>query len=223
MADAEAGSSAGLWLRHSSPWPAPPPGSVKARTLANLRAWAAVGPVPSGSALPESAQLQLADVPLDGMPPWLGLDRALGAWWAWRLLRLPVLLADAGTVLSLTRVDREGVFAGGRLLAGLALQLRAMARETAALPWPDQAALLEGDAEAWPHDTRAAMVRGVRSGLAAAIGAALRETLLEDPDGRLVLTGGDGGILLPFLKAEPRPPLHRPALALEAIAALRPA
>jgi type III pantothenate kinase len=62
------------------------------------------------------------------------VDRALAGWGAWRLGGgAPVLVADAGTALSLTRVDGDGRFAGGRLLAGVGLQLRSLHRATAAL------------------------------------------------------------------------------------------
>jgi type III pantothenate kinase len=45
-----------------------------------------------------------------------------------------LLVVDAGTVLSLNRIDRSGRFIGGRLLAGLTLQWQAMAAGTAGLP-----------------------------------------------------------------------------------------
>lgn len=172
--------------------------------------------------LPE-ARLQLAEVPLQAAPPWLGIDRALAGWWGWRLVAGPVLVADAGTVLSFTRVDREGRFAGGRLLAGAALQLRAMAGGTAHLPAPAADAVpADPAAAAWPHDTAGAMRSGVLRGLAAAIAAAIQETRREEPDCRLLLTGGDGAalsfLLDPALGAE-----LRPHLCLEALAALRPA
>lgn len=188
-----------------------------------LLGWAAVGPVPADLVLPPEARLQLAEVPLQAAPPWLGIDRALAGWWGWRLVAGPVLVADAGTVLSFTRVDREGRFAGGRLLAGAALQLRAMAGGTAHLAaLAEDAVPADPAAAAWPHDTAGAMRSGVLRGLAAAIAAAIQETRREEPDCRLLLTGGDGAaiaaLLEPALAVE-----QRPHLCLEALAALRPA
>ena len=141
-------------------------------------------------------------------------------------------------MLSFTRVDREGRFAGGRLLAGAALQLRAMAGGTAHLPALDAPAVpvdaLAADAvpadgvlanalpAPWPRDTALAMRSGVLRGLAAAIALAAQEALQEEPDCRLLLTGGDGAALAsliePALAVE-----QRPHLCLEALAALRPA
>jgi len=194
----------------------------RARACGLLLGWAAVGAVPEGARLPAAARLQLAEVPLEGAPPWLGIDRALAGWWGWRLAAGPVLVADAGTVLSFTRVDRAGRFAGGRLLAGVALQLRAMGGGTAHLPAFEAPALPAEPAPPWPHDTASAMHSGVLRGLAAAIAAAVLEARREEPNCRLLLTGGDGGalgsLLDPALAVE-----HRPHLCLEALAALRPA
>ena len=203
-----------------------PDEGINALTVASARllGWAAVGPVPVDLPLPPEVRLKLADVPLQAAPPWLGIDRALAGWWGWRLVAAPVLVADAGTALSLTRVDREGRFAGGRLLAGASLQLRAMAGGTAHLP---PVAAPGGSPETappppWPHDTGGAMRSGVLRGLAAAIAAAAEEARREEPDCRLLLTGGDSAALAslldPALTVE-----QRPQLCLEALAALRPA
>jgi type III pantothenate kinase len=190
-------------------------------------AWAAVGPLPKGPGLPPSRRLDLGAVPLEGAPPWLGIDRALAGWWAWRRLKTAVLVADCGTVLSLTRVDGEGRFAGGRLQAGLALQLRAMAAGTAGLPPPEPVSdpgtgALRADP--WPAATADAMVIGVERGLAAAVAQAAQEAGAAV---RLVLTGGDSPRLAALLAQCQRPdqehaPLLWPDLCLEALVALRP-
>lgn len=207
-------------------WHSPP----ESAPVTRLQGWAAVGKVPIEVKLPEERRLRLADVPLLEAPPWLGIDRALAGWQAWRLRGGPVLVADAGTVLSLTRVDGEGRFVGGRLIAGLALQLRAMAAGTAVLPtllpdrparWGDQA-----NSGSWPRETGAAMEEGVGRGLAAAVVAAALELMQQDPELELVITGGDGECLLPLivegLAGRGRSPRLWPALCLEAMVALGP-
>lgn len=178
------------------------------------RAWAATGAVPV--ALDPGRRLCPADVPLAGVPPWLGVDRALAGWLAWQQSGCGVLVADAGTVLSMTRVRGDGSFAGGRLLAGAALQLDAMARATAALPASPQPPALPADG--WPQPTAEAMAAGVLRGLAAAVAQAWQEARGEDPASCLWLSGGDGPALAPLLGVEPTP--H---LALRALVALRPA
>jgi type III pantothenate kinase len=183
-----------------------------------LRAWAAVGPVPDVPWLLPRRRLGLGQIPLAQVPPWLGVDRALVGWRAWQRSQAPVLVVDAGTALSLTRVDRSGAFAGGRIQAGRALQLRALARHTDQLPPIAAAPLRSGEALApWPRQTVDAMETGVRQGLVAAVAQAWRELRELEPDCHLWITGGDG----PWLAAALDQPCH-PNLALEALVALSP-
>jgi type III pantothenate kinase len=193
-------------------------------------AWAAVGKVPPACPLPPERRVRLEQVPLLDAPPWLGIDRALAGWEAWRQARRPVLVADAGTVVSLTLVDEEGRFRGGRLLPGVALQLRSMAQATQALPlleppWSEQQ-FLPADPP-WPRLTAAAMLSGVGAGVAAAIEDCLSAVEAELPSARLVLTGGDAELLQRILADNPRmaPRLWRlrPWLCLESLMRLRPA
>lgn len=192
-------------------------------------AWAAVGRLPADWTVEPPGRVVTADVPLQGMPAWLGVDRALAGWLAWRQCADAVLVADAGTVLSLTRVDRNGGFAGGRLMAGLRLQLRAMAEGTAALPAaPSSEELSELQAlGGWPAATGAAMAVGVLQGLAAALAAALGQVRVEQPGCRLVLTGGDAPSLFPLvqeqLPGQADAVMLEPDLPLRALVLLRPA
>lgn len=221
----DAAEANGLRVRHT------PAGAVQP-DASGLWAWAAVGAFPPDQ-LPARLRIHTDAVPLTGLPGWLGIDRALAGWLAWRRLGTAVLVADAGTVLSLTWVDAAGRFRGGRLLPGASLSLRAMAQGTAALPDPPQGALTqaaEGDRQertdqAWPQATAAAMRLGVLRGLAAAIADAALELRGEDPALRLVLSGGDAPALLeqPLWRLASSPvPVHLPDLALAALAALRP-
>jgi len=191
--------------------------------LEGLVAWAAVGQVPASAPLPLERRLHLKDVPLLEQPGWLGVDRALVGWRAWCLASGPVLVADGGTALSLTLVSSEGRFGGGRLLAGAALQLRALAAETAGLPALDPP--LDLPPELWPHSTPDAMAAGVLRGLAAALAAAGCEAQTSCPGCSFWLTGGDGPLLKPLLQqllVSAMPLQLAPDLALEALAALRP-
>jgi type III pantothenate kinase len=184
---------------------------------ADLEAWAAVGSVPSAESFTAVRRVGLADVPLQGIPPWLGIDRALVGWGAWHQQRQSVLVADAGTALSLTRVDAEGCFAGGLISAGVALQLRALAAATAQLPAVNSAGADPAPpAAAWPTATAAAMDEGCRRAVAAAIAAAAACA----EGAQLWLTGGDAELLLPLLLEQHLHPEHAPNLAMEAMAAL---
>ncbi|WP_415399435.1 type III pantothenate kinase [Synechococcus sp. W4D4] len=168
------------------PWRVPP-----------LRAWAAVGSIPSALALPAGQRLQLEQVPLAGAPPWLGIDRALAGWWAWRQQQDAVLVVDAGTTLSLTLVDAHGTFAGGRLSAGLALQLRSLHQGTAQLPETHPLDCSGQTLPPWPKETAAAMEVGC---LQAMVGA-VKQGMDQLVGGcTLWLTGGDAPRLAPWLK-----------------------
>jgi type III pantothenate kinase len=186
-----------------------------------LRAWAAVGPVPAAPWLDPRRRLRLEQVPLAQMPPWLGVDRALVGWRAWQLSQVPVLVADAGTALSLTRVDGTGAFAGGRIQAGRLLQLRALASHTDQLPPLQRPSPSAGGAAGeeglppWPRQTAAAMEAGVRQGMVAAVAQAWRELRRLQPNCRLWITGGDGAWLAAALDQP-----CQPNLALEALVEL---
>lgn len=213
-------------------WDRPPPlKEAVPEPVADLTAWAAVGPLPPALSLPADRRLTIEAVPLTGTPPWLGIDRALAGWQAWCEVEAPVLVVDAGTILSFTRVDGRGRFRGGRLQAGVALQLRAMAAGTVALPTvPDAGSPSSGvevaDSGAWPSATIAAMQVGVRRGLAAAIVQATREAFREEANLQMVISGGDASVLCPLLSGDLAAASiawsHRPGLCLEALARLRP-
>ena len=164
--------------------------------------WAAVGPVPEQLRAHQDLRIGLEDVPLLQAPPWLGVDRALGAWMAWRRSQEQqldcsrgLLLVDAGTVLSLTRVTADGCFGGGQLIPGYRLQLRAMAEGTAGLPstpqLPDSEITQEVfPQEVFPQQTVAAMQRGVLQAMLATIAVAQ-----QNSKGLLWICGGDAALL----------------------------
>ena len=128
-----------------------------------LFSWAAVGPIPSNATLDPNKQIKLKDIPLQKLPLWLGVDRAIGAWGAYRkakeanLMHSGLLVADAGTVLSLTKITANGEFDGGQLIAGLRLQLGAMAQGTKDLNDPGLGTVTTN---IFPFSTSEAMRRG---------------------------------------------------------------
>jgi len=204
-------------------WHAPPPQTRPLEGWPGLRAWARVGAVGPPLHLPADRELRLADVPLGQAPPWLGIDRALAGWAAWRCQRAGVLVADAGTALSLTRVDGAGVFRGGRISAGLALQLRGLGQSTALLPSLEPGSL-EVSLDPWPQATAAAMGLGCLQACAGAIAEAWAEVACDGLGAgqpwTLWLTGGDGPALAPLLEQRGLAFRWAPDLCLEALAEL---
>ena len=204
-------------------WHGPHPQARPEEGWPSLKAWARVGAVAAQLSLPADRELRLEDVPLRQAPSWLGIDRALAGWAAWRRQRAGVLVADAGTALSLTRVDGAGVFRGGRISAGLALQLRALGQSTALLP-SLEAGGLEGSRDPWPQPTAAAMGWGCLQACAGAIAEAWADVACDglgaEESWALWLTGGDGPALAPLLEQRGLAFHWAPDLCLEALAEL---
>ncbi len=184
----------------------------------DLLAWAAVGPVPAHPSLPSSRRLSLADIPLQGIPDWVGIDRVLAGWGAWQASgnRSGVMVVDAGTVLSLTRISQNGRFSGGLLAAGYGLQLRAMASGAAGLEPPSP---LESELEMveyFPFETSAAMRCGAMESLVGLITQAQAQCSWP-----IWLCGGDAPQLLPRLQERlPVEVQHQPDLVMEAMVEL---
>ena len=211
--------SEGLTVWHES-GPPEPIGAAH-DPWADLEAWACVGRLPPELSLPPDQRLALEQVPLRDVPPWLGIDRALAGWQAWHRQGSGVLVADAGTCLSLTWIDGEGRFRGGRLSAGLALQLRSLGQATAQLPPLDGSSV--GDtptADPWPTATAAAMEQGCLKACAAAVLQGWADLQTAGEPCHLWLTGGDGERLAPQLRAAGLRPELAPDLVLEGLAAL---
>ena len=76
--------------------------------------------------------ITLEQIPLKGIYPTLGIDRALALWGAGETLGWPILVIDAGTALTLTGADAGQRLVGGAILPGVKLQLQSLAQRTAA-------------------------------------------------------------------------------------------
>ena len=190
------------------------PDPQKIKSLKNpLNAWAAVGPISRDLSLDAAKRLELIDVPLQKLPPWVGIDRALAGWRAFQKAKssnahsLGILVADAGTVLSLTRISSNGEFAGGQLIAGLQLQLSAMANGTHNLQNPGPG---PSSNEQFPVSTAKAMQRGTLQALIGALIEAQKEANMP-----LWLCGGDAPVLIEELRKREIVVEHHPNLVLE--------
>ncbi len=180
-----------------------------------LFSWAAVGKIPTTTLLDPICRMSIKDIPLIGLPSWLGIDRALGAWGAFKRAQKfksktnnnGLLIADAGTVLSLTRIKANGEFGGGQLIAGMRLQLQAMSEGTKQLKNPGLSPLSQ---EVFPYATDEAMIRGSFQALLGALVEAEREAKTS-----LWLCGGDGPIFLENLIKRKIQVFHHPNLVME--------
>ena len=163
--------------------------------------------------------LTLKNIPLNGMYATLGIDRALAAWSASK--NGAALVMDAGTALTFTGVDSEQSLIGGAILPGLGLQLRSLSHGTAALPLVESLTL----PDRWARDTQGAITSGILYTLVAGIESFVQDWQKRFPGSNVVLTGGDGELLLQSLR-QVNPVLANsiqlePNLVLLAIAILR--
>ncbi|MCM1006190.1 MAG: type III pantothenate kinase [Prevotella sp.] len=132
-------------------------------------------------------------------PETLGADRVAAVCGAVTLIpNAPLLIADAGTALTLDCVDENGCFIGGNISAGISLRLKSLHQFTAALPSVDA----QGDLPEFGYDTPTALRSGAVRGVAAEINAAYSYALNRQPNTKLIITGGDAPMLLPLLNTE---------------------
>ncbi|NEQ21227.1 MAG: pantothenate kinase [Microcoleus sp. SIO2G3] len=146
-----------------------------------------------------STVITLEQVPLLGLYPTLGIDRALALLGAGETYGYPVLVIDAGTALTFTGADADKQLIGGAILPGLGLQLKSLARSTAALPAIQLAPQLPSR---WAKQTSAAIESGVVYTVLAGIQDFINDWRCQFPDSQIALTGGDSRLLLTYLQAQ---------------------
>jgi len=126
-------------------------------------------------------------------PHLMGVDRWLAMLGAKQLyLQQPLIVVDAGTALTLDVVDHEGLHQGGWILPGLRLQQQAVTSHTAKVFNRDE----QRPELSFGQDTASCL----QNGALAAVIAAIRYGVSMVPQGKLVLTGGDGPALVRYLE-----------------------
>lgn len=145
-------------------------------------------------------------------PQTLGLDRIAAATGALSLMdngtcsRCDFLLvADAGTALTIDVVRAAGIFVGGNISAGLTMRLHALHHYAGALPEVSP----KGPVMTFGTDTESAIRSGAFNGIVAEITKAFADARAIYGRGFTVLTGGDAPMLAPHL---PDSPILRPDL-----------
>ena len=190
----------------------PNPTEFKHKDYSQL-SWASVGAIPKNIKLSPSKRINLDDIPLTNLPSKLGIDRALAAWSAYKKQsslknkNKDLIVIDAGTILSITKITKKGEFAGGQLISGLRLQLTSMANGALNLETP---IIKEIPSDTFQYQTNNAMIRGSINGLTGLILQVFEETKLP-----LWLCGGDAQIILDELKKKDIDINYHPNLVLE--------
>ena len=156
----------------------PNPIEFKVKNYSEL-SWASVGPIPESLKLCPSKKISLDNVPLSNLPSNLGIDRALASWSAFKKHSLltnkekDLIVIDAGTILSVTKITSKGEFAGGQLISGFRLQLSSMGNRALNLETP---IVKKIPTETFQYETHNAMIRGALNALIGLILKLLKKT-----------------------------------------------
>ena len=160
--------------------------------------------VPSQAALwqtyPNIHVVTLDHVPLQGVYPTLGIDRALGLWGAGETWGWPMLVIDAGTALTLTAANTNRCLVGGAILPGVSLQLKSLAQKAANLPFVDRDAI--SLPSRWALNTPEAIQSGIIYTLVAGMQDFIQAWWQEFPESYVTLTGGDRTLLFTHMQLQ---------------------
>ncbi|MBD2431482.1 MULTISPECIES: pantothenate kinase [Fischerella] len=183
---------------HTSPTPHTPHTPPTTPSLPLLLA----SVVPSQTALwltyPNVSVITLDEIPLQGMYPTLGIDRALALWGAGKTWGFPMLVIDAGTSLTFTGADANQNFFGGAILPGLGLQMATLAENTGQLP---DVELPQDLPQRFAVNTQEAIQSGVIYTLLAGIKDFVETWWQSFPQGKIAITGGDRTLLTKYLQS----------------------
>lgn len=160
--------------------------------------------VPSQTAIwqtyPNTHVITLDQVPLKGVYPTLGIDRALALWGAGKTWGFPMLVIDAGTALTFTAADANECLVGGAILPGLGLQFATLGQQTGQLPLVE-ARNFPSLPPRFALNTIEAIQSGVIYTLIAGVKDFIEAWLQLFPNGRIAIKGGDHTLLLNYLQA----------------------
>ncbi|MEA5601530.1 pantothenate kinase [Nostoc sp. UHCC 0252] len=160
--------------------------------------------VPSQTAIwqtyPNTRVITLEQVPLKGVYPTLGIDRALALWGAGKTWGFPILVIDAGTALTFTAADANECLVGGAILPGLGLQFATLGQQTGQLPLVE----MQNFPSLPPRfalNTTEAIQSGVIYTILAGIKDFVEAWLQLFPNGKIAIKGGDRTLLINYLQA----------------------
>ena len=183
----------------------PIPKNINIRTII----WASVGKTPK-FVLKEN-EIKTKDIQLSNLPDFFGVDRALACLAALQIIENPLkkdlLIADFGTILSITKLNSHGSIIGGQLIPGFLTQLKSMEQNTNNLKIPIKYDIPTKD---FLINTEDAILKGVINSLTGVINSAFNP--LKDI---LITCGGDSKFLTKFLKTDQTNIINVPNLVMK--------
>ncbi len=172
--------------------------------------WASVGKLPN-FLLKKENEIKTKDIQISNLPDFFGIDRALACVAALKIIENPLkkdlLIADFGTILSITKLNSNGSIIGGQLIPGFLTQLKSMEQNTRNLRVPKTYELPKKD---FLIDTEEAILKGVINSLTGVIKSSFNP--LKDI---LITCGGDSQFLTKFLEKNKKSIIIAPNLVME--------
>jgi len=176
----------------------------------NQLIWASVGKLPNFS-LKKENEIKTKDIQLSNLPDYFGVDRALACLAALNIIENPLkkdlLIADFGTILSITKLNSNGSIIGGQLTPGFLTQLKSMEQNTKNLTVPKKYDIPIKD---FLINTEEAILKGVMNSLTGVI-----NSLFNPEKDILVICGGDSQLLTKSLKTQKENIIKAPNLVME--------
>ncbi len=172
--------------------------------------WASVGKLPN-FLLKKENEIKTKDIHLSNLPDYFGIDRALACLAALKIIDNPLkkdlLIADFGTILSITKLNSNGSIVGGQLIPGFLTQLKSMEQNTKNLTVPKKYDIPIKD---FLMNTEEAILKGVINSLTRVI-----SSLFNPASDILVICGGDSELLTKFLNIQKENIINAPDLVME--------
>ena len=172
--------------------------------------WASVGKLPN-FLLKKENEIRTKDIQLSNLPDYFGIDRSLACLAALKIIKNPLkkdlLIADFGTILSITKLNSNGSIIGGQLIPGFLTQLKSMEQNTKNLKVPKKYKVPTKD---FSINTEEAILKGVINSLTGVIKSSFNP--LKDI---LITCGGDSKFLAKSLKTQKENIINAPNLVME--------
>jgi len=172
--------------------------------------WASVGKLPN-FLLRKENEIKTKDIQFSNLPDYFGVDRALACIAAFKIIenrfKKDLLIADFGTILSISKLNSDGSIIGGQLLPGFLTQLKSMEQNTKNLKVPKKYDIPIKD---FLINTEEAILKGVINSLTGVI-----NSLFNPENDILVICGGDSELLTKSLKTQKENIIHAPDLVME--------
>jgi len=172
--------------------------------------WTSVGKLPN-FLLKKENEIKTKDIQLSNLPNYFGVDRALACIAALKIIENPfkkdLLIADFGTILSITKLNSNGSIIGGQLLPGFLTQLKSMEQNTKNLKVPKKYDIPIKD---FLINTEEAILKGVINSLTGVI-----NSLFNPAKDILITCGGDSEFFTKSLKTQKENIINAPNLVME--------